>query len=203
MAWHSLSRIAVGNNSRIVACCERAGRTTTGRNTRPDLPSTQILIQSSDAGAMLRQFLEGRLLAEPFSQRFSRHSAPAFACRNVSHEPGGCGKLSALADAQMASDGAMAPHRNVVLQHRRARDPDLRSNHAMPPDPEVVRNLNEVSIFVPSPMTVSPTLPRSIVLLAPISTSLPIVTRPSCGTFTCPDALIAKPKPSWPVRAPA
>ena len=41
-----------------------------------------------------------------------------------------------------------------------------------------------LSILTPSSITVSPIVPRSIVVLAPISTSSPITTLPSCGTLT-------------------
>ena len=43
-----------------------------------------------------------------------------------------------------------------------------------------------LSILVPSPITVSPLPPRSIVVLAPISTLSWMMTRPSCGTLTWP-----------------
>src|SRR6266446_2723576 len=59
-----------------------------------------------------------------------------------------------------------------------------------------------LSIIVPKPITVSCPDPRSIVVLAPISTSSPITTRPSCGTLTGPPASGAKPKPAWPMRTP-
>ncbi len=42
-----------------------------------------------------------------------------------------------------------------------------------------------------------------MVVLAPISTSSWITTRPICGTLRCPPAPMAKPKPSCPMRAPA
>ncbi len=41
-----------------------------------------------------------------------------------------------------------------------------------------------LSILTPSSMTVSPIAPRSMVVLAPISTSSPITTEPTCGTLT-------------------
>ena len=40
-----------------------------------------------------------------------------------------------------------------------------------------------LSILLPSPITVSRMLPRSIVVLAPISTSSWMMTRPTCGIF--------------------
>ena len=41
----------------------------------------------------------------------------------------------------------------------------------------------EISTFVPFPITVAPSAPRSIVTFAPISTSSWITTLPTCGTF--------------------
>jgi hypothetical protein len=43
-----------------------------------------------------------------------------------------------------------------------------------------------LSILTPSSITVLPIAPRSIVEFAPISTSLPMTTAPSCGTLTYP-----------------
>ena len=45
-----------------------------------------------------------------------------------------------------------------------------------------------LSILVPSPITVSRIAPRSIVVLAPISTSSWMMTRPTCGTLPWPPA---------------
>src|SRR5437764_3619967 len=59
-----------------------------------------------------------------------------------------------------------------------------------------------LSIIVPGPITVSCPEPRSIVVLAPISTSSPITTRPSWGILTGPSRSGAKPKPGCPMRTP-
>src|SRR5439155_15179071 len=60
-----------------------------------------------------------------------------------------------------------------------------------------------LSILVPSPITVSRRLPRSMVVPAPISTWFWISTRPVCGTFRCPSGpKKTKPKPSWPMLQP-
>src|SRR6266851_4957393 len=60
-----------------------------------------------------------------------------------------------------------------------------------------------LSIIVPGPITVSCPEPRSIVVLAPISTSSPMITRPSCGTLTGPPgSTTANPNPGWPIRTP-
>ena len=59
-----------------------------------------------------------------------------------------------------------------------------------------------LSIIEPEPITVSCPDPRSIVVLAPISTSSPIRTRPSCGTLIGAFGSGANPNPSWPIRTP-
>ena len=59
-----------------------------------------------------------------------------------------------------------------------------------------------LSSFTPSSMTVSSSAPRSIVVLAPISTSSPMRTPPTCGIFTHAPASRAMPKPSAPMTTP-
>ena len=55
----------------------------------------------------------------------------------------------------------------------------------------------------PAPITVSRIDPRSIVVLAPTSTSSSKITRPSWGAVRNPALVEAKPNPSCPMRAPA
>ncbi|MPN52820.1 hypothetical protein SDC9_200483 [bioreactor metagenome] len=59
-----------------------------------------------------------------------------------------------------------------------------------------------LSILTPSSMTVSSSAPRSTQVLAPISTSLPMRTAPSCSIFSHWPAEGAKPKPSAPMTTP-
>ena len=59
-----------------------------------------------------------------------------------------------------------------------------------------------LSIFVPSPMTVSRVEPRSIVVFAPISTSSWTMTRRACGIFWCPFGEGGSRTRHWPMRAP-
>ena len=54
----------------------------------------------------------------------------------------------------------------------------------------------------PAPITVSRDDPRSIVVLAPTSTSSSRMTRPSWGTVRNPPLTEANPNPSCPIRAP-
>ncbi len=60
-----------------------------------------------------------------------------------------------------------------------------------------------LSSLTSSSITVSPIAPRSIVVLAPISTSAPMIVRPSWGTLTQRPSCSAMPKPSAPITAPA
>ena len=61
-----------------------------------------------------------------------------------------------------------------------------------------------LSILAPALIRVSPTAGRSMVVLAPISTSSSMTTGPTCGIFSwVPSARCAKPKPSAPMTAPS
>ena len=55
---------------------------------------------------------------------------------------------------------------------------------------------------MPSPMTVSRVAPRSIVALAPISTSSWMMTRLFCGTLPIPSKSPRCAEPSWPIHEP-
>src|SRR5437762_7042259 len=59
-----------------------------------------------------------------------------------------------------------------------------------------------LSSFTPSSMTVSSSAPRSMQVLAPISTSSPMRTAPSCSIFSQRPCVGAKPKPSAPITTP-
>src|SRR5574344_134187 len=60
----------------------------------------------------------------------------------------------------------------------------------------------KLSIFTPSPITVSSSAPRSMQVLAPISTSLPIRTAPSWAILSHCPCCCANPKPSAPITTP-
>ncbi len=62
---------------------------------------------------------------------------------------------------------------------------------------------HRLSIFVPSPIDVTPVCARSMHVFAPISTSSPSSTLPICGIFTSRPSRNAQPKPSLPITAPA
>ncbi len=59
------------------------------------------------------------------------------------------------------------------------------------------------SNFVPEPTMVAEMVARSMVLLAPISTSSPMNTVPIWGILRCPEDCCKNPKPSEPMTAPA
>ncbi len=59
-----------------------------------------------------------------------------------------------------------------------------------------------LSSLTPSSITVSSSAPRSMVVLAPISTSSPMRTAPTCGILIQRPASRAMPKPSAPITAP-
>ena len=60
----------------------------------------------------------------------------------------------------------------------------------------------KLSSFAPRRTNVSPSAGRSMQLLAPTSTSSSTIARPTCGIFTLPSGVGAKPKPSLPTTAP-
>ena len=59
-----------------------------------------------------------------------------------------------------------------------------------------------LSSLQPSSITVSSSAPRSMVVLAPTSTSSPMRTAPTCGIFTQRPWSGAMPKPSAPITTP-
>ena len=87
----------------------------------------------------------------------------------------------------------------------------MRALPAMPTQPAIavcapMRQLWPIWIWLSSltssSITVSSMAPRSIVVLAPISTSAPITTRPICGILSQRPPSSAIPKPSAPMTAP-
>jgi len=81
----------------------------------------------------------------------------------------------------------LAAQRDIVADRQAAREPDLGREQAVPADGHIVADLDLIVEFlVPSPITVSRRLPRSMVVPAPTSTLFWISTRPVCGTFRWP-----------------
>ena len=69
---------------------------------------------------------------------------------------------------------------------RAARDAALGDHDASATEPDVVGDHHQIVDLAAAADHVSAPLPRSIVVLAPISTSSPMSTRPSCGTLSWP-----------------
>jgi hypothetical protein len=84
----------------------------------------------------------------------------------------------------------------------RAGDAGLRRNDTVPAHHDVVGDLHQIiNHRAGADNRVRPCAAINGAELAPISTSSPMITRPSCGIFTKPDGSGAKPNPSWPMRA--
>lgn len=104
--------------------------------------------------------------------------------------------LRALADMQVARHRRLATDLDEILQHRRAGDADLRNDDTATSQPYIMSNLHEV--IEPRSRTDDGVArrSRSIVVLAPTSTSSPMTTRPSWGMLRKPVSVTAKLKPS-------
>ena len=99
------------------------------------------------------------------------------------------------ADAEMTGDAGLPRHHDLILQHGRTGNPNLATRTQARPIWTLCPICTRLSIRVPAPMTVSSKVPRSIVVLAPTSTSLSITTRPSCGTVWNPSGRDSEAEP--------
>ena len=88
-----------------------------------------------------------------------------------------------VADVDVIGHADLAGHDDVVPGRGRAGDADLADEQVVPADLAVVADLHQVVDLGAAPMRVAWKVPRSMVVPAPISTSSPISTVPSCGTF--------------------
>jgi len=91
--------------------------------------------------------------------------------------------VTPVADFQMSGKTGLSGEDDVFAELATAGDAHLRDDQEPSPIRRCAR-LHELSIFVPLPMTVGPSAPRSIVTFAPISTSSPMMTLQSaapCG----------------------
>ncbi len=109
----------------------------------------------------------------------SRRDAPLPGDSGLARQDG------AVPDRGVIRDPDLARQRDAPADPRGAPDAGLPAEDRMLADDDVVPIWTRLSIFVPSPMTVSPRVARSIVALAPISTSSPTRTIPTWGTFRC------------------
>ena len=90
-----------------------------------------------------------------------------------------------VADVDVIDDADLAGDHDVIARAARAGDAHLADEQVVPADPAVVADLHEVVDLGAFADRVAWNVPRSIVVQAPISTSSPISTWPSCGTLTC------------------
>ena len=114
-----------------------------------------------------------------------RHPREDAAGRQVPRDAGLARRDRPLADRDVVVDADLPGQRDPALEPRGTGDPRLAAEDRVLAHDDVVTDLDEVSILVPRPMTVSPSVARSIAVLAPTSTSSSIRTIPSCGIFRC------------------
>src|SRR6184192_472908 len=86
--------------------------------------------------------------------------------------------------AQVGFSGSCIVGRNVVIGGQ-AGNPTCAATTVCAPIWQLWPMCTRLSSFTPSAMRVSSSEPRSIAVLAPISTSSPISTIPTCGNFHC------------------
>ena len=109
--------------------------------------------------------------------------------------------LRARADLDVARRSRLPAHDDEVAKLGRTRNTGLGHDHAMPADHHVVPDLHEIINFRALADHRVLKAPRSIAVLAPISTSSWMMTRPICGTLRWPRGPMAKPNPSWPIAS--
>ena len=89
-----------------------------------------------------------------------------------------------IADGHMIGDADLAAQQDEIAERHAAGDAHLAGHDAMTSDARVVPDLNEIINFGSLADDVSPSAPRSIVELAPISTRSWMMTLPNCGILT-------------------
>ena len=128
-------------------------------------------------------------LPQPFSYRFRRHAAIILSARQIRrrHRAGARRKPGAGADARRDRRCPTCPPSTTKSPSSQLPEmPTWPTITQCRPMRRIVPDLTRLSILVPSPITVSPSAPRSMVVQAPISTSSWMMTRPSCGILTWP-----------------
>src|SRR3954454_4815393 len=88
---------------------------------------------------------------EPVPDRLCRRAAPSGSRRHVAVDVARACDLRALADPQVPDDADLAAEHDEILERGRARDADLRHDHAMAPDDDVMTDLDEVIDLRPLP----------------------------------------------------
>ena len=128
--------------------------------------------------------------AKIIAARHGRIAEPLLAGGDIGHHAAFGADDRALADGD--DDPRCRPGRPASRGRRARRCRTTRIRRTMMQCRPIVQLwpiCTRLSILVPSPITVSPLPPRSIAVLAPISTLSWMMTRPSCGTLTWPLAL--------------
>ena len=181
-----------------------AGMTRLGRHARGATSSSAS--RRSRSAIVLRSSGSRRKIAEDFSQsRLGTRGIPGDerpGCDGV-RDAGLRRRNRARADRDVAGDAHLAGERDVVLELGAAGDADLRGEQHVRPDRSRRGAIcTRLSIFVPAPMRVSPTAGRSIVVLAPISTSSSMTTLADLRDLVVRAVgSRAKPNPSLPMTA--
>src|SRR6266566_2358826 len=83
-----------------------------------------------------------------------------------------------LAQCQVTGQTALPADHDEIVELGAARDANLRDDHATPANDDVVPDLHQIINHRAVAITVFGSAPRSIVVLALISTSSPMTTRP-------------------------
>ena len=141
------------------------------------LPSCYFFLASRASVRPLLQILANRpRRSAPEDHALAAHH---FLARNPALRPQDYARL----DANVVGQAHLSADDHAVFQHRAAADAGLRGHHHVASDVHVVATCTRLSSFTPSPITVASSAPRSTVVLAPISTSLPISSRPIWGNL--------------------
>src|SRR5213075_1777193 len=140
-------------------------------------------LQFSHASDQLGQLLNRENLPLRLPVRLRGVTKPFLAVRDIVHDTGLCGDDRFGADFQVASQADLAGESDEISKLGASRDPGLRHQRQCSPMLTLWAIWTRLSIFVPRPIEVGPSAPRSIVVLAPISTSSRTTTKPICGTL--------------------
>ena len=154
--------------------------------------SVDRLLQPSAASplslALARGLRAASTLAERApSHRMRRRAAPARAGGTSSMHARRGGDLGTVADLDVVGQPTLPPSTTKSPSVAEPEMPHMRGDDAMPADARRCgRSGRGCRSWCPRRSTVSRLAPRSMVVLAPISTSSWMMTRPICGTFSVP-----------------
>ena len=141
------------------------------------------LFEAVEALEQLGKALEDGDGAQPDAIVEAGRAGDHFAGRDVVRDGGLRGEDDAVADGAMAGDADLAGENDVVADDGGAGEAGLRAESVSLPTREPWPTWTRLSTLVPSPISVAPTVARSMVALACTSTRLPMRTGPDCGNF--------------------